>query len=141
MSAKALRTFPTENVRLDLDSVVGALLIYGPNLVDIAAQLDWKWESRPSQRYPFLEWVIYMPAARAPPAVLSHLFKTASKPSRHPRYITTSVVDNQRESGSTDIVHFWSEQEQENYFERNVRTVHKVKRTRVLTVPVCQRAG
>jgi hypothetical protein len=134
----------SENIRLDLDVVVHALSIYGPNLDDIAAQLDWQWESRPSHvqavvraeqgLYPFLEWVIYRPAARALPAVLYHLFETASIPNRLPRYSTTAIVDSQREFGSTDIVHFWSEEEQGDYFEGKVRTAHEVKRARVLTV-------
>ncbi|KAJ6505602.1 hypothetical protein DFH09DRAFT_1438989 [Mycena vulgaris] len=43
LDAGSLTHTLSENVRLDLNFVVGALLIHGPNLVDIAAQLDWQW--------------------------------------------------------------------------------------------------
>ncbi|KAJ7813744.1 hypothetical protein B0H14DRAFT_2604654 [Mycena olivaceomarginata] len=86
--------------------------------------------------YPFLEWVIYRPAARALPVVLYRLFETSPKPMpvQLASYSRTAIIDSQHELGSTVIVHFLSQNEVDEQTEEGIRTLHEVKRARVLTI-------
>ncbi|KAJ6528599.1 hypothetical protein B0H19DRAFT_1243083 [Mycena capillaripes] len=86
--------------------------------------------------YPFLEWVVYRPAARALPVVLYYLFDISSKqmPAQLAGYSRTAIIDSQHEFGSTDIVHFLSQNEDDEQTEQGIRTLQEVKRARVLTI-------
>jgi hypothetical protein len=123
-------TYPVSDaVVLNLDFVLRVLSTHGP-IVDSLAASEWQWERRPAHvkavvsaemgLYPFLEWVIYRPAARALPAVLYCLFKISSKPMpvQLASYSRTAIIDSQHEFGSTDIVHFLSPNEEMSKLKR-----------------------
>ncbi|KAJ6528015.1 hypothetical protein B0H19DRAFT_1243089 [Mycena capillaripes] len=144
LDLRALTCPVSETVDLALDFVADALSKYGPKLDSDRARLDWQWDDRPNgveddadgeqDLYPYLDWVLYKPAAHALPAVLHHLFaqKSNSMPEWLPKHSTTSIIRTQNEYGSTDIVQFWTERPRGHYTSGNVRTVHEVKRARVL---------
>ncbi|KAJ7831406.1 hypothetical protein B0H14DRAFT_2592716 [Mycena olivaceomarginata] len=139
-------TYPvSDTVVLNLDFGLRVLSTHGP-IVDSLVALEWQREWRPAHvkavvsaemsLYPFLEWVIYRPAARTLPVVLYRLFKTSSKPMpvQLARYSRTAIIDSQHEFGSTDIVHFLSQNEEDERTEEGIRALHEVKRARILTI-------
>ncbi|KAF7330690.1 RIO-like kinase [Mycena sanguinolenta] len=133
----------SNEVSLNLQFVRRVLSSHGP-IVDPLFPFEWQWARRPAHvksvvdaeqgLYPFLEWIIYRPAARAVPVVLHTLFQDASQPVpvHLAGYSRTTIIYNQSDFGSTDIIHFLSPNEDAEHTDPGIRTLHEVKRARVL---------
>ncbi|KAF7328437.1 Proteophosphoglycan ppg4 [Mycena sanguinolenta] len=115
----------SDEVSLNLPFVRRVLSTHGP-VVDPLFAYEWQWERRP----PYVK-----PAARAVPVVLHTLFEDASQPVpvQHVGYSRTSILDNQSVFGTTDIIHFLSQNEDAKHTAAGIRMLHEVKRARVPT--------
>ena len=142
--AQTLTHTLAEGVCLDLAFVSKTIRLYGPTLDNVVAQSEWQWTVPPrnvtdtisneQSLYPFLEWVIYGPAAQALPSILDHLWRTAGGLNPLPMFSNVTLLDSQLVYGSADLVQFWSHRKRANYREGIVKVAHEVKRARVLMV-------
>ncbi|KAJ7452023.1 hypothetical protein FB451DRAFT_1283448 [Mycena latifolia] len=131
--------------KLDIKFVENILSSTGPVIAGLSAQLLWQWAEWPDHirrkaateqdYYPWLEWVLFKPAAHAVSAVRDRVYQEAgiAVPQMFRGYSTTRSVTETQPRGTTDILHFMNEGEDEDEDESPC-TAHEVKRSRVLSV-------
>ncbi|KAJ7080118.1 hypothetical protein C8R44DRAFT_824457 [Mycena epipterygia] len=135
----------SERAKLDISFVEKVVSSTGPVLTGLWAQATWQWTSWPHhiQRkaateqdyYPWLEWVLFGPAAHAVSAVRDRLYQEAriEVPQTLGGFSTTRSVSEANFRGTTDILHMLKQGEDEDEDESPC-TAHEVKRSRVLGV-------
>ncbi|KAJ7261492.1 hypothetical protein C8J57DRAFT_1719720 [Mycena rebaudengoi] len=133
----------SERAKLDISFVENILSSTGPVIAGLSAQLLWQWAEWPDHirrkaateqdYYPWLEWVLFRPAAHAVSAVRDRLYQEAGLevPQMFRGYSTTRSVTETQPRGTTDILHFMNQGEDE---DESPCTAHEVKRSRVLGV-------
>ncbi|KAJ7788974.1 hypothetical protein B0H14DRAFT_2946308 [Mycena olivaceomarginata] len=135
----------SDHIQLDLGFVDTILSSTGPDLDHPWDILGWQWDHRPENvkkeaateqdHYPWLQWVLFSPAAQAVCAVREKLYLQAQMeiPERLCGRSTTECIYATVPRGVTDILHFL-EQEPEAGQDGSKKlpcTVHEIKHTRV----------
>ncbi|KAJ7440362.1 hypothetical protein FB451DRAFT_1300448 [Mycena latifolia] len=131
----------SERPKLDIKFVENILSSAGP-VLSMTQQPYWQWKDPPvdvvideaeteEDYYPWLEWVVFRPAAHAVSAVRDCLYKKAAMevPPLFRGHSTTRSVGKSTPRGTTDILH-----ELRHESGKTSCTAHEVKRSRLLGV-------
>ncbi|KAJ6568185.1 hypothetical protein B0H10DRAFT_1041292 [Mycena sp. CBHHK59/15] len=133
----------SERTKLDIDFVETVLSSTRPLLHDLNESLLWQWTTWPhliqkkamieGNYYPWLEWVVFRPAAHAVSAVRDRLYEEAGieVPQTLRGFSTTRSVLEATPRGVTDILHKIDPSEGA---DESPCTAHEVKRAKVLRV-------
>ncbi|KAJ6521607.1 hypothetical protein B0H19DRAFT_1386825 [Mycena capillaripes] len=133
----------SERAKLDIDFVETVLSSTRPLLDDISEAVFWQWTSwlhhiekkakTEEHYYPWLQWVVFRPAAHAVSAVRDRLYQEAGidVPQNLRGFSTTSSVAEATPRGVTDILH---KIDPGDDGDESPCTAHEVKRSKVLRV-------
>ncbi|KAJ7216902.1 hypothetical protein C8J57DRAFT_1732409 [Mycena rebaudengoi] len=134
---------PIRSAKLDIYFVEAVLSSTGPLLENPAESVFWQWTfwllhirkkaATEQDYYPWLEWVVFRPAAHAVSAVRDRLYQEADieVPQTLRGFSTTRSVSETKPRGVTDILHMLDRGEDA---AESACTAHEVKRSKVLRV-------
>ncbi|KAJ7208130.1 hypothetical protein C8J57DRAFT_1734075 [Mycena rebaudengoi] len=134
---------PIRSAKLDIYFVEAVLSSTGPLLENPAESVFWQWTfwllhirkkaATEQDYYPWLEWVVFRPAAHAVSAIRDRLYQEADieVPQTLRGFSTTRSVSETKPRGVTDILHMLDRGEDA---AESACTAHEVKRSKVLRV-------